>query len=209
LRVKLASGETRDIAARVRERETVVDPADFGVTGRPVRVELDPDWRLWRRLEPDALPPIFRDVFISPRSQLLLANTAAPWLAPTNALAQRLLESDARPVTEASLLTQADVPALVIGDADSLRALLPRLGLGDVPPALARQGSARAWTARAANGKTLALVSADDPQALANMQRALPHYGRQSWLVFEADRVVQQGAWPAGTQALSLDERRR
>jgi aminopeptidase N len=209
LRVRLAAGETRDIAVRVRERETVIDLAALGVAGRPVQVELDPDWRLWRRLEPGALPPIFRDVFISPRAELLVATSAPQWRAPANALAQRLLESDARPVTEAGLLAAPDVPALVIGDADSLRALLPRLGLGDVPPALARQGSARAWTARAANGKTLALVSADDPQALANMQRALPHYGRQSWLVFEADRVVQQGAWPAGTQALSLDERRR
>jgi hypothetical protein len=209
LRVRLASGEARDIAVRVRERETVVDLAAAGVTGQPVQVELDPGWRLWRRLDAGALPPIFRDVFISPRAQLLVAASAPPWQAPAQALAQRLLESEARTVTEAGLLAQPDVPALVIGDADSLRALLQRLGLDGVPTALPQQGSGRAWTVRAANGKTLALVSADDPQALASMQRALPHYGRQSWLVFEADRVVQQGAWPVAAQALPLGPQRR
>jgi hypothetical protein len=73
-----------------------------------------------------------------------------------------------------------------------------------VPEALSAQGTARAWAARAASGRAYLFLMADTPAALAAMQRSLPHYGRQSWLVFQDARVVAQGAWPAGTPPLAL-----
>jgi aminopeptidase N len=92
--------------------------------------------------------------------------------------------------------------------------VLARLGLPGVPPVLAQEGAAagaaalkgtaRAWSARAANGKPFVFVLADTPAALAAMQRSLPHYGRQSWLVFQEGRVIGQGAWPAVVPALAL-----
>ena len=66
------------------------------------------------------------------------------------------------------------------------------------------QGTARAWAARAANGRALLFLMAETPTALAAMQRSLPHYGRQSWLVFQDARVVAQGAWPAVAPPLAL-----
>jgi hypothetical protein len=33
--------------------------------------------------------------------------------------------------------------------------------------------------------------------ALQALQRGLPHYGKQSWLVFEGTRAQDKGIWPA------------
>jgi aminopeptidase N len=48
---------------------------------------------------------------------------------------------------------------------------------------------------------------ADNPQQLGLLQRALPHYGRQSWLVFQDGRVMAQGAWPLAVQSLRIGAR--
>src|SRR6266568_3838434 len=66
LRVKTISGESHEMKVRVRDKVTVVDPvsASSAILAGAKEVELDPDLRLWRRLEPQAVPPIFREVFI-------------------------------------------------------------------------------------------------------------------------------------------------
>ena len=180
-------------------------------------MELDPDLRLWRRLDPRSLPPILRETFISPRSAVFLANRYPEWVASTLALAGRLLESQRQLVAEDQLLASPEVPALVVGDRDSVSDLMARLGLGPLPDVLFEQGpassaappalkgTAQAWTVRAPNGKTLLFVMAADPDSLQALQRSMPHYGRQSWLVFEGGRVAGQGAWPVAAQALSLE----
>jgi aminopeptidase N len=214
LRVRLASGETRELTVRVRERETPVGAAAAPLPADAIEVELDPDLRLWRRLDPRTVPPIFRDVFISPRAEVLLANQGAAWTTPARALANRLLDAPPREVQESGLRAAAEVPALVLGDPDSIARVAAGLNLGGVPdiffergaasPQRSLKGSARAWTARAPNGKTIAFVMADGPDALAALQRSLPHYGRQSWLVFQEGRMVEQGAWPVAAQKLPL-----
>lgn len=218
LRIRLASGEMRDTRVRVRDRETVIDPAAAGVPAGAREVALDPELRLWRRLDAKALPPILRETFISPRSEVLVAGSRPEWTAPAMALAGRLLESQLHSVFEAQLLSSPDVPALVVGDRGSVSGLIARLGLGVLPDVLMQEGApsstgiaaplkgtAQAWTARAPNGKTLVFVMAADAASLQTLQRSMPHYGRQSWLVFDAGRVVGQGAWPAAVQSLSLE----
>jgi hypothetical protein len=214
LRISTASGETQEIKVRVRERETAVDPATLPPGARAV--ELDPELRLWRRLEPRAVPPIFREAFIAPRAEVFVAGKGSEWTAPAMALVSRLLDAQPRQVAESELLSSPEVPALVVGDRDGITRVLSILGLGALPGVLFQEnaapashprplkGSAQAWTARAGNGKTFAFVMTDKPEVLGTLQRAMPHYGRQSWLVFQDGRVVGQGAWPVAAQALSL-----
>ena len=218
LRIRLAGGETREARVRVRDRETVIDAATAAIPRDAAQVQLDPELRLWHRLDPRLVPPIFREVFISPRSEVFMANDSAEWTAPGLVLARRLLESQLHQVSEAQLLASPEVPALVVGDRASVSHLLARLALGALPDVLFEEaalpsagaaaplkGSAQAWTARAANGKTLAFVIAADPASLEALQRSMPHYGRQSWLVFDRGRVTGQGAWPVIAQTLPLD----
>jgi hypothetical protein len=85
---------------------------------------------------------------------------------------------------------------LVIGQTDEVNALLARLGLPPAPPEPAGKGSARVWAARDETGRSYAIVAARDAEALTALQRSLPHYGRQSWLVFDAAKVTARGVWP-------------
>jgi len=212
LRARLASGEMRDLSVRVREHETLVDLASLGLPDA-VSVALDPDLRLWRRLDPANVPPILRDAFIAPRAQLHVAAAGEDWTSAARALAARVLDAKAAAVPVDALLASQD-PAFVAGDHAGVSKLLPQLGLGNIPDVLVQEagpagathlkGTGRAWSARASNGKPFVIVIADTPAALAAMQRALPHYGRQSWLVFQDARVIAQGAWPAVAATLAL-----
>src|SRR6185369_14104180 len=171
----------------------VADSALTSVPPEAKEVELDPEARLWRRLDPKTVPPILREVFISPRSDVFVANLSPEWTAPAMELAGRLLDADARQISEAELLASPAVPALVVGDRASVTQVLSTLRLGALPDVLfeldpskpaaqrALKGSAQAWTARASNGRTFAFVMTDSPATLVALQRSMPHYGRQSW----------------------------
>ena len=56
-----------------------------------------------------------------------------------------------------------------------------------------------------ASGKTLLVVSARDTPSLQALQRPLPHYGRQSWLVFDGAKAIDRGVWPAETPARPVE----
>ena len=161
LRVQLASGATRELAVRVRERDTLVDLASHGVADAAA-VALDPDLRLWRRLDPAVVPPILREAFIAPRAQLHVAAPGAEWLGPATALAERALDAKPTAVPAEALLASPQQPAFVAGDRAGLARVLAQLGLGGLPPVLVQEGgsadgplkgTARAWAARSAGGK--------------------------------------------------------
>ena len=66
---------------------------------------------------------------------------------------------------------------------------------------------AKAFKIDGERGVLVGDVMADSPAALSALQRSLPHYGRQSWLVFEEGRVIGQGAWPVPPQTLAIKPR--
>jgi hypothetical protein len=86
---------------------------------------------------------------------------------------------------------------LVIGLSADVDQFLARANLPRRPQRVDGRGTAQVWTAYQANGKVLAVVSAESADALRALLRPLPHYGRQSYLVFEGPRVVERGIWPA------------
>jgi len=71
------------------------------------------------------------------------------------------------------------------------------------PASLAGKGSAQVWTVPG-QPYPLAVISAQDAAALNALQRGLPHYGGQSWLVFEQGRVIDKGIWPAGIPEITV-----
>jgi hypothetical protein len=175
-------------------RQQIVLPAPDRVTA----VDLDPEYRLWRRVDPANFPPILREVFVAPRAGLLLANADAELQAAASALAERLLDSHPESLdAEAGKSLPGETPLLLIGRSASVDAMLARLGLPPRPVEVAGKGSAQVWAARTADGRPYAVISARDAAALQALQRGLPHYGRQSWLVFEGARAQDKGIWPA------------
>jgi hypothetical protein len=63
------------------------------------------------------------------------------------------------------------------------------------------------WTARTGDGRVVVLVSVRDAQSLAALARPLPHYGRESYLVFEGARMIERGNWPVQPQVWVVESR--
>jgi aminopeptidase N len=165
-------------------------------------VELDPDYRLWRRLDAENFPAILREVFVAPKVGLLTAGDDMAEAA--TALAERLLDArPARPQAAGPGLPGSD-PVLIVGQTDRVSDLLAKLGLPPPPPQLADKGSARVWVDRDEAGRPYAVVAAQTADALRALQRPLPHYGRQSWLVFDAAKAVDKGIWAARAERIRV-----
>jgi aminopeptidase N len=165
-------------------------------------VELDPDFRLWRRVEPDHFPPILREVFVAPRVGLLTARDGMADAAMV--LAERLLDAPPALLQAAGSGIPGNDPVLIAGQTEWVNELLARLGLPLPPPKLAGKGSARVWVARDESGRSYAVIAAETVDGLKALQRPLPHYGRESWLVFDGAKVTDKGIWPARAERIRV-----
>ncbi len=196
--VRTAAGdETRTVEFQA-ERESFT----LEFAARPLSVALDPDLRLFRRLARDEAPPILREVMVDPGTVTLVLATDSTLGRAAEALAGKLQDHAPRIIAPDTRLPVA--PLLVIGLHDEVDAWLARSRLPSRPDAVRGKGTAQAWTARRADGATLAVVSARDAAALAALTRPLPHYGRQSYVVFEGAKAIDRGAWPAQVQTVGV-----
>jgi len=203
LRVPLVLGfrggseETRWVdLARERARFTLA--ADR----RPERIALDPQARVFRQLAPGEAPPILRQSMLDPTTVTVLAGAEAAG----EALARRLTEHPLRlrPVTA----PPPSAPVLLVGLVAEVARYLARNGLPPRPPGLgASAGPATAWvwTLERRGGAPVTVVEARDEAALAALARPLPHYGRQSWLVFDGAKAIARGTWPSRPQQIDLN----
>jgi len=92
----------------------------------------------------------------------------------------------------------------VIGLEAEVDQWLKERGLPGRPDVVKGKGTAQAWTAGRDNGGAIAVVSAKDTEALAALARPLPHYGRQSYVVFEGSKMIERGTWPARVQLVKV-----
>jgi len=194
LALRTAGGEITRRVELSRERGTAV----LELPAEPLQVALDPELRLMRRLAAAEAPPILRDAMLAGNPTLVMATANTAVEAAARELAASLLERAASERKFAS--TQ-----LVVGFHADIDAWLVREGMPSRPSTLATtRGSAQVWTARADDGRIVVLVSAQDAPSLAALVRPLPHYGRDSYLVFEGARMIERGSWPAQPQVWEL-----
>ena len=152
----------------------------------PRAVRLDPELRVYRRLEADELPPILRQWILAPSPMVLFASKR---VESAKTLAKAFFESPFGVTDRAGAK-----PLLVIGLQADVDAALARLGLPPRPPEVAGHGTAQVWTVRGA-ATPVAVISAKDATSLAALARPLPHYGAQSWIVFDGARAAARGSW--------------
>ena len=198
LAVRTAAGEN------VRAVQLHAERASFtlDVSARPLAVALDPQLRLFRRLAREEAPPILREVMIDPGTVTLILAPGGAARGAAEALAARLQDHAPRVIATDARLPAA--PVLVIGQHDDIDAWLARTALPARPDAVRGKGTAQAWIARRGDGATLALVSGRDADALAALARPLPHYGRQSFVVFDGAKAVERGTWPVKVQTVQV-----
>ena len=200
-----ARRETRWVSLEAESAETELT-LDF----RPEALHLDPELRVWRLPEAEQLPPILRQWIIARAPRLVVADVehaggaaTAELVAAADALAQRLFERPPRKAMRAELARGSE-PLLLVGSHAAVDAVLAGAGLQARPTALQGRGTAQVWTVEGRDHPPLAVVSAQDAAALEAVLRPLPHYGSQSWLVFEGSRAIDRGVWEAPGRAIEI-----
>jgi hypothetical protein len=194
--------ETRSIDIG-RQRDVVTVDVD----ALPEGVRLDPDLRIWRVLDREQLPPILRQWVIARAPRLAQASGVADVRDAAVALAKRFFENPPQAMSQ-DALNQGTEPVLLVGLHADVDAALAHAGLPPRPVSLSGRGSAQAWTIAREAGPPVAVVSANDAEALRALLSPLPHYGGQSWLVFDGRRALDRGVWPAPGRLIAVQNDR-
>jgi aminopeptidase N len=157
-------------------------------------VELDPEWRLFRRLDAREVPPILRRVMIDPATRVVLAAGSAGDAAAVReaglAVARALIES---PQIDDAAVPQAGAALVLVGLWEDVQRWLASHGLPGAPAVVRGRGDAAAWSAPLPGGGELVGVAALSAGALRLTARPLPHYGRRSYVVFDSGKQIDSG----------------
>ena len=214
LPLQLMAGERSE--TRVVEFAEGRAQVELTVGFAPEGVALDPELRLWRLPEAVQLPPILRQWIVAAAPRLVIADTLVEAGAAgtgeggsllaeaAQALAERLFER-APTAGDLAALSTAGGPVLLVGSDAAVAAVLARAGLPVQPRGLPAGGTARVWTVQREAGPALAVIAAAEPAALRALQRPLPHYGSQSWLVFDGARASARGVWEAPGRVVAVE----
>jgi len=180
----------------------------------PVRVDVDPEHDVFRRLDPAEVPPALSGFLGAPQRTIVIPAAAPPTLRQAYAaLAEAWKRDGTEVVTDATLASLPRGRAVcVLGWENRLRpavaeALAPLGGSlddrelrggGAVLPRASR--SVMAAARRPGDpAHVIAFVAADRAAAVPGLARKLPHYGKYGLLGFEGDEPanVAKATWSA------------
>jgi hypothetical protein len=182
-----------------RDRQTF----SFELSAKPLEIALDPGLRLFRRLTPDEAPPILRQIMVNQAAVTVLLSEMGGAHVAGYELAKRLQNRIPKIVSSKDTFIADSV--LVIGLQEQVDRWISSHKLPVRPVIMRSNGTAHAWTVRRKDGVTFAFVSAKDTASLEALVRPLPHYGRQSYIVFEGAKAIARGTWPARAQVVKLN----
>lgn len=206
--------ETRTVAMSADKAR--VD-ASFDLNAPAQRVEIDPQFQLYRRLNPLEVPPSLSKAFGAGKVLIVMNAQSAPVYAGlAKAWSRDGVETvmddalDALPADRAVWLFGADnkfAPAV----AETLKTYGASLDAATSPYPAPQAGKAagRSLVAAVRHPKNVdsvvIYVSASSEAAANALARKLPHYGKYSWLVFAGDEATNEGTgeWPVGDTPLA------
>lgn len=183
-----------------------------------LRVEVDPQFQLYRRLSPFETPPSLSKAF---GAKKVLIVTPAGKAALYAGLLKAWVKDNVATIEDGQLsVLPADQAVWVLGAENKFAPVVA----GALPAAVAalEQGVLRVGDSRyAPEGRSLVVgirhpqnptsvvvyVTAASEAAATALARKLPHYGKYSWLVFAGDEAVNEakGEWPAQDSPLVRD----
>ncbi|MGE3536055.1 MAG: M1 family metallopeptidase [Candidatus Tectimicrobiota bacterium] len=190
----------------------------------PRRLDIDPDFDVFRRLHAEELPPAFSQMFGAPEVALVLPRQAAAEMAQGY---QHLAQVWARSLQQRLSIHWDDalehlppgLPVWLFGWENRFLPAVQRaltaygVAFGQDGMRLEAQGLQRAQHTIALCVRhpeqaesALAWVAGPAPEVLAGLGRKLPHYGTYSFLAFTGAEPVNilQGQWPVLHSPLSL-----
>ena len=196
VRIDTENGPERHVIEATQASESVT----FTTAAKPLRVTVDPDHDVFRRLEQGETPLILRD-FTLRRQMATAALGTGDDREAGKALAEGLFP-DGIVLVPTSAITAGDEPLTVVGTSRDVADALARLGVKSPLSASARV-TAKAWPARTRAGRPILVIEGADAAALAAMARPLPHYRRESWVTFNGRSMLGRGVWTSGDGGLS------
>jgi len=194
------------------------------VPARPLRLDLDPEYDLFRRLDPEEAPPSISQMFGAKSVVILLPATAPGRVRRAyQTLAQSWKmshqgeleikwdnEVDALPDDRAVWLLgwenrfQNKVMSQLRRYNLVMTSAMARIGRHQVP----RRGHSLVLAARHPGNKSLALawMAVDNPASLGSLGRKLQHYGQYGYLAFKGKNPVNvvKGKWPVKRSPISV-----
>ena len=202
LRVPIAVHTEGGVKIKIFNMDKESQVFSFESRIKPIKVALDPDFRLFRKLTPNEAPPILRQIMVDHSTEAILLSKMGSARDASRKLAGRLLHRT--PKTASLADTNKVTSILVIGLQEQINKWLNLNKFPLRPSNMRHDGTAHAWTMRR-DGVTFAVVSAKDTFSLQSLIRPLPHYGRQSYVVFDGEKVIERGTWPAHAQEIVLN----
>jgi hypothetical protein len=205
--------ETRTVSMR---SDTAHVDVSFDLKGAAQRVEIDPQFQVYRRLSPFEIPPSLSKAFGAKKVLMVMNAESAPVYAG-------LTETWSRDGVETVMDSQLDVlPAdravWVFGAGNKFSSVVAE-GLKTYGASLDATGLRTDNATHEAAGRSLVAVarhprnpesvviyvSASSEAAANALARKLPHYGKYSWLVFAGDEATNEatGEWPIGDTPLA------
>jgi hypothetical protein len=194
----------------VNTRQTVTIQLDH----RPLRLDVDPQFDLFRRLHRDEMPPALNQLFGAAKAWIVLPATASDDLRQ----GYEQLAVQWQRHTPLEVRWDRDLAALppdrtvwLFGWENRWRSRMAQavapyhvtLTSGQVDLAatvLTRTAHTAVLTARHpdAPAQTLGWIATHDPAAIPGLSRKLPHYGHYSYLGFAGDEPINiaKGQWP-------------
>jgi hypothetical protein len=191
---------------------------------RPLRLDVDPEFDVFRRLHRDEGPPALTQMFGAETALLLLPTAASAAVRQGCAQLARLWQGTlpvALEIRSDSEVGQvpADRAVWLCGWTNRFRPLL-NVALADYAVTITDVHVRFAHTVLARDQHTVVLVArhpahphlslawiaAENVAAMLGVARKLPHYGRYSYLGFAGDEPVNimQGEWPIVHSPLSV-----
>ena len=198
---------------------------EIETASRPLALHVDPDFDVFRQLDPRETPPSIGQLFGEPEILALLP-AAAPeaeraryrelmdaWQSASHEIDVRL-DRDVERLPEDRgvwILGRENRHAERFGDEPALGVVLEAEGVQVRGEKIPFAGHSLVWIARhSANvEKAVGWLVVEPAAAFPGMARKLPHYGKYSYLGFAGDEPtnVVKGQWPTADSPLSVDLR--
>ena len=183
---------------------------------RPLRLDVDPEFDLFRKLDREETPPALSQALGAERMLILLPSSARGKLLQAYQEFAKVLSNSGPDTVKVKLDNEvekipSDCAVTVLGwdnrfFKETVSALLGydvtineksvKIGKTEIP----RENHSIALSARNPKNKDMAIVFivTDRAEALPGLSRKLPHYHKYSYLVFEGDEPVNiaKGRWP-------------
>jgi hypothetical protein len=183
---------------------------------RPLRLDVDPEFDLFRRLDREEIPPALTQAFGARKMLVVLPSSAGKSLLRAyREMAQSLGQSGPDEVevkldTEVNKLPSDRAVTLLGWENHFLSEMVAALsgyvltlnqtGLHIGPTAIRRENHAVVLTANHPQNRNLSLtwIASDLPEALPGLGRKLPHYHKYSYLGFRGQEPtnIAKGRWP-------------